>query len=94
LKKEHLFTFFCAKYKNAQKLSSHLWFFHGFCRFFNPKYTVLIDCGLVPNENAIISFFKAMEHDPQIGGCCGFMGCKPERETDEYGEDRTGIKNN
>lgn len=33
-----------------------------------------------------------MEANPQIGGCCGFMGCKPERETNEYGEDMTGIK--
>jgi chitin synthase len=33
-----------------------------------------------------------MEKDSQIGGCCGFMGCKPERETNEYGEDMTGIE--
>jgi chitin synthase len=42
----------------------------------------------------MIKFFKAMEFNSQIGGCCGFMGCKPERETNEYGEDMTGIKKN
>jgi hypothetical protein len=32
-----------------------------------------------------------MEYDEKIGGCCGFMGVKREREDDEHGEDNTGI---
>ena len=84
-------TFFCVKYRNAQKLSSHLWFFHGFCKLFDPHYTVLIDCGLSPHEDAMWNFFCALEYDKTIGGCCGFMGCKPERTTDDYGYDLTNV---
>ncbi len=56
--------FFVVKYKNAQKLSSHNWFFNGFCKEFSnfqsnaqniqaplvysPKYTILLDVGLRP----------------------------------------------
>jgi len=51
--------FFVVKYKNAQKLSSHNWFFNGFCQEFSkaeenkslgisPKYTILLDVGLRP----------------------------------------------
>ena len=29
----HLYTFFLLKHLNAKKLSSHMWFFEGFCRF-------------------------------------------------------------
>jgi len=41
--------FFCAKYKNAQKLSSHNWFFNGFYKELNPKYSILLDVGLRPD---------------------------------------------
>lgn len=40
--------FFVAKYKNAQKLSSHNWFFNGFCNELSPKYAILLDVGLRP----------------------------------------------
>jgi chitin synthase len=42
--------FFCVKYKNAQKLSSHNWFFNGFCRELRPKYAILLDVGLRPEK--------------------------------------------
>ena len=29
--------------------------------------------------------FEAMEADENIGGLCGYMALKPERETDESG---------
>lgn len=32
-----------------------------------------------------------MDYNEDIGGCCGFMGCKPEREYDDYGYDSTEI---
>lgn len=40
--------FLCTKYKNAGKLSSHNWFFNGFCKELNPRYAVLLDVGLRP----------------------------------------------
>lgn len=45
--------FIVAKYKNQGKLSSHNWFFNGFCQELNPKYAVLIDVGLRPEKNSI-----------------------------------------
>ena len=47
---EHLYTFFLNKHLNAKKLSSHMWFFEGFCRFLQPKYCCLIDVGTVVNS--------------------------------------------
>lgn len=41
--------FLCIKYKNAGKLSSHNWFFNGFCEELKPKYAVLLDVGLRPH---------------------------------------------
>lgn len=35
---------------------------------------MLIDCGLVPDSDALVNFFTAMEADKNIGGVCGFMG--------------------
>lgn len=42
----HLFT--VVKYSNKGKLSSHLWFFEGFCSMIDPSMCVLLDCGLQP----------------------------------------------
>jgi chitin synthase len=78
--------FFCVKHRNAQKLNSHLWFFNGFCHLLQPKYTILVDCGLIPDESAIFNLFKAMEYDQQIGGVCGFMGLQPEKMHDAFGK--------
>lgn len=73
------------KYKNRGKLNSHLWFFSGFCEYADPKYCILLDCGLETDEKAIYNFFLAMETDDNIGGVCGFMGLEPERTIDESG---------
>ena len=48
-----LHMFYCVKFKNSGKLSSHLWFFRGFCEEIKPKYCILIDCGLEPKSNSI-----------------------------------------
>ena len=69
-------VFFCVKMLNGGKLSSHLWFFEGFCKTLNPKFICLIDCGTVPEHDGIFNFFKVLKYDPQIGGVCGFMGCR------------------
>ena len=77
--------FYCVKFKNGGKLSSHLWFFSGFCELFKPRYTILIDCGLEVMDRAIYNFFLAMEADKQIGGVCGFMGLRLENPYDDAG---------
>lgn len=46
----HMNLFMCVKYKNAGKLSSHNWFFNGFCKELNPNYTILMDVGLKPEK--------------------------------------------
>ena len=69
-----LTTFFLNKHMNGKKLSSHMWFFEGFCRFLLPKYCCFVDVGTVPDETGVINYFKAMESDIQIGGLSGYMG--------------------
>lgn len=59
-----LTVFMAVKLKNAGKLSSHLWFLRGFCEIFNPFYVALIDCGTIPNKDAIYKIFQALEGDP------------------------------
>jgi len=34
-----------------------MWFFRGFCEMLNPYYTTLIDCGTIPEKDAIYIFF-------------------------------------
>ena len=81
----YLNVFMCCKLENAGKLSSHLWFFRGFCEMFNPDYCALIDCGTKPKHDALFEFFKAFECDKQVGGVCGYMGLYPEPIVDEFG---------
>ena len=59
----HLYTFFLLKHLNAKKLSSHMWFFEGFCRFLKPKYCCLIDVGTVPDKLGLVNYFRFMESD-------------------------------
>ena len=47
--KYHLKLLSCFKHLNGTKLSSHLWFFEGFCRFLEPKFIVLLDVGTQPD---------------------------------------------
>ncbi|KAL4487126.1 hypothetical protein ABPG72_001578 [Tetrahymena utriculariae] len=83
---DYLHIFHCIKYKNGGKLSSHLWFFCGFCELFQPEYTILLDCGLVPDEKALVNMYLALETDKDIGGVCGFMGIKLQNVYNESGE--------
>ena len=45
--------FIVTKYKNKGKLSSHNWFFNGFCQELKPEFAVLLDVGLVPEGDAL-----------------------------------------
>lgn len=71
--------FMCVKYKNAGKLSSHNWFFNGFCRELSPSFTVLMDVGLKPEQEAIFKMYAHMKAHPTVGGVCGYMRLKIEQ---------------
>lgn len=63
----------CFKHLNAKKLSSHLWFFEGFCRLLSPEFCVLMDVGTEPYDTGLIKFMEALESDERLGGVSGFM---------------------
>ena len=44
-----------------------------------------MDCGLEPRENSIWKMFISMETDKNIGGVCGYMGLKPQKNTNDAG---------
>ncbi|KRW99162.1 hypothetical protein PPERSA_07405 [Pseudocohnilembus persalinus] len=75
------------KHLNAKKLSSHLWFFEGFCRQFQPKYCAFIDVGTIPNEFGLVKYFEALEGDQNIGGVSGFLGIEQEKSQRELKEE-------
>lgn len=70
------------KYVNRGKLSSHNWFFNGFCKELKPVYAVLLDVGLAPEKDALYKMIQAMEVDTGVGGVCGYMGLRIERLED------------
>ena len=61
--KNYLQVFFSVKMQNNGKLSSHAFFFRGFCETFQPMYCTLLDCGTIPDSDAIYNCFRAMEGD-------------------------------
>ena len=64
------------KYKNEGKLSSHMLFFEGFCKLFNPFYCILTDVGLKPTKDAIYKIWEHLALNPKCGGVCGYMNLK------------------
>ena len=55
---------------------------------YSPKYTILLDVGLRPEESALCKMYYTLEnHNSTIGGVCGYMGLKLERT----GEDQEKI---
>ncbi|KAL4509921.1 hypothetical protein ABPG72_010114 [Tetrahymena utriculariae] len=78
-------TFSVFKHLNAKKLSSHLWFFEGFCRQFQPKYCALVDVGTIPDQYGLVNMFKALEGDSGIGGVSGFLGLKSPKKNETDG---------
>ncbi|KAL4499711.1 hypothetical protein ABPG72_017251 [Tetrahymena utriculariae] len=86
-------TFSVFKHLNAKKLSSHLWFFEGFCRQFQPKYCALVDVGTIPDQFGLVNMFKALEADKSIGGVCGFMGLKSPKENKQDDSQKARLDN-
>lgn len=68
--------FFVTKYKNRGKLTSHNWFFNGFCVELNPTYAILLDVGLVPEKDSLFKMCNHMYKNPNVGGVCGYMGLR------------------
>lgn len=62
---------FCVKHKNKRKLNTHLWFFGGFCEYFNPNFVMLIDVGTMPLPNSLFYLYEAMAVQDDLAGCCG-----------------------
>lgn len=81
--KKYVNLYFCIKYKNSGKLSSHNWFFNGFCNELKPKYAILLDVGLRTYPEAIYKMYNYMRRHPTVGGVCGYMSLKAEKVEDE-----------
>ena len=66
VQKNHTFMnlLVCVKYRNGGKLSSHNWFFNGFCRELRPKYAVLLDVGLKPEASSLVRMYRYMRERP------------------------------
>lgn len=56
-------VFFVFKHLNGKKLSSHAWFFEGFCRYLTPEFCVLLDVGTVPHEYGVANFIKVLKNN-------------------------------
>lgn len=59
-KKEYNYLFLCVKHKNSGKLNSHMLFFEGFCKLFDPEFCILMDVGVKAQGNAIFDMYKHM----------------------------------
>jgi len=68
--------FLCVKHKNSGKLNSHMLFFEGFCKLFDPEFCILMDVGVKPMGSAIFQMYKHLELTPKCGGVCGYMSLK------------------
>lgn len=62
---------FCIKHASKRKLNTHRWFFKGFCKLINPKFTMMIDVGTVLENKGMFSLYEAMKKDDRLAGCCG-----------------------
>lgn len=60
------------------KLSSHNWFFNGFCKEVKCRYSVLLDVGLTPGKNSLYKMYKYMDTNSKCGGVCGYMNLRME----------------
>ncbi|CAD8108822.1 unnamed protein product [Paramecium sonneborni] len=72
--------FYTFKFTNGSKLSSHMWFFKGFCQEIQPDYCVLMDVGANPEKDAIFQLIMSMEENPKLGGVCGTMRVQIEED--------------
>ena len=71
--------FMVTKYQRTGKLSSHNWFFNGFCQELDPKYSFLLDVGMIVEETGIVKMYNYMVNKPSVGGVCGYTGLRVEK---------------
>lgn len=79
-----LFTVF--KHTNGTKLSSHLMFFQGFCRYLKPEFCVLLDVGTTPDEDGLANLIGGFSLGKNIGGVTGFMNVDITFKSQEGGD--------
>ena len=85
--------FAVVKYVNKGKLSSHLWFFEGFCRYYHPEFCVLLDVGTTPDEQGLVNLLKGFSAGKDVGGVTGFMSVDANFPSLEGGDDNAEKKN-
>ena len=80
----------CFKHLNGTKLSSHLWFFEGFCRFLDPTFIVLLDVGTQPDKDGVANLIRGFYNrngtdNTKVGGVTGLMSIDSEFPSEEGG---------
>ena len=90
---KYLKIFSCFKHLNGTKLSSHLWFFEGFCRYLNPEFIVLLDVGTKPEDEGVVNLLKGFT-DNDVGGVTGLMSVDSEFPSLEGGDDKDEDEEN
>ena len=71
---------------NGTKLSSHLWFFEGFCRYLDPEYICLLDVGTKPEDTGVVNLIRGFI-DKDVGGVTGLMSVDSEFPSLEGGDE-------
>lgn len=82
----YLKIFSCFKHLNGTKLSSHLWFFEGFCRYLDPEFIVLLDVGTKPDTEGVVNLIRGFV-DKDVGGVTGLMSVDSQFPSLEGGDD-------
>lgn len=83
---DYLRLFTCFKHLNGTKLSSHLWFFQGFCRFLEPEFIVLLDVGTEPSSTGIANLMRGFDNK-DVGGVTGLMSVDSNFPSEEGGSE-------
>jgi chitin synthase len=82
-KERSLKVIFCIKHRNEGKLSSHNWYFLGFCPMFSKLVSSsIMDCGLIPMPGSFSIMQKFIETNREkVGGVCGHMRLSVEHSS-------------
>lgn len=83
---KRLKIFSCFKHLNGTKLSSHLWFFEGFCRYLDPEFIVLLDVGTKPEDKGVVNLIRGFQGDKNVGGVTGLMSVDANFPSEEGGD--------
>lgn len=67
-------------------MSSHLWFFEGFCRYFKPEFCLLLDVGTTPEPRGIVNLLRGFSAGYNVGGVTGFLSIDAKFKSEEEDE--------